>query len=603
MTKPELSTAGMAIAGALMLALGFALVLQGALPFLAAPTRAQALWTAGFAQSFVNDSLLSIFAENFGGPQPAPIAFGLAGAYPAGLLIASGLHPVDAYAATAALWLSVSLLSAWCLGLQLGVRPWLSVAAALLWISMPVIWAHAGYSMLSIGIALLPLYFLATYRVIGLNSGEALGGRIGTACLFLAICIIAVFMDGYSFMMFVVGSIILAAYVFVRMPQSRRHLLTFGFPLFAAGWILAYLLYAAYLGRLEFSPNSLKFLRGWGADVLFFVVPTKGIYWFWDAVGWSVARSDRDFFGDASVWTTTFCLPLVLAGAIAWFLTRSRNALATGFLLVALFGLYMSLGPSLKIASVRPEAMAQANSLPRSMPEKFAVAPTGSGWLSAYAPGFKNMRAAYRWIALAVFGFWALLLLLLAQIDSPRARAWSLAGMALLILFNLPQPARIASYAANRSMFFAIDRDLVDDMRGALRGGEEVAFLPYRNDFLVNYLAARLKLRTYNIGGDKNLEAARASWPPTMAEFQRGKIDPGFANRVVSLLTRQEADAVVLPYIDMLRAAHSWPAPLTFEQEMEPVLLELAASNLVTVERRKYYSVVRLAKTPPVPPD
>ena len=81
-----------------------------------------------------------------------------------------------------------------------------------------------------------------------------------------------------------------------------------------------------------------------------------------------------------------------------------------------------------------------------------------------------------------------------------------------------------------------------------------------------------------------------------MAQFERGHIDPGFANRVLSLLMRQEADAVVLPYIDMLRSAHSWPAPLTFKQEMEPILRELAESNLVNVERRKYYSVVRLSK-------
>ena len=100
----------------------------------------------------------------------------------------------------------------------------------------------------------------------------------------------------------------------------------------------------------------------------------------------------------------------------------------------------------------------------------------------------------------------------------------------------------------------------------------------------------------------KTWTLARESWPPTMAQFQMGEIDPGFANRVLSLLMRQEADAVVLPYIDMLRGAHSWPAPLTFKQEIEPILRELAASNLVNVERRKYYSVVRLSKDP-VPMD
>ena len=110
------------------------------------------------------------------------------------------------------------------------------------------------------------------------------------------------------------------------------------------------------------------------------------------------------------------------------------------------------------------------------MSAKFAVAPTGSGWLSENVPGFKNMRAAYRWIALVVFGFWGVALLLLAQTNSRRARAWSLAGVALLILFNLPQPARINGYVTNRSMFFAIDRDLVADMREALGPGEQVAF-------------------------------------------------------------------------------------------------------------------------------
>jgi hypothetical protein len=212
MTTPERGK----LSGALVLALSFALVLHGAVPFVAVPTLGQAVWTAGFSQSFANESVLTIFAKNFGAPMPAPITFGLAGAYPTGLLIAAGLHPADAYTMMAAFWLSVAFLGAWCLSVQLGVRPLMSVAAALLWLSMPVVWAHAGYSMLSLGIALLPAYFLAIYCVLTASSGN-LWRRAGTACLFVVACVVAIFMDGYTFMMFVAGSAILGMYCFARL--------------------------------------------------------------------------------------------------------------------------------------------------------------------------------------------------------------------------------------------------------------------------------------------------------------------------------------------------------------------------------------------------
>jgi hypothetical protein len=232
------------------------------------------------------------------------------------------------------------------------------------------------------------------------------------------------------------------------------------------------------------------------------------------------------------------------------------------------------------------------------MQEKLAVAPTGSAWLSKNVPGFKNMRASYRWIALAIFGFWALLLLLLARTDSRQVKVWSVAAMILLILSNLPHPSRWKTYVNHRHMFLAIDRDLVTEMRQILHPHETVAFLPYRNDFLVNYLAARLNIKTYNIGGDKNLEAARGGWPPVMRQFQMGTYDPSFADRVLLLLTSQEADTVVLPYIDMLWAAHRWPAPPEFQQDAEQTLREIASLSPMRVERRKYYAIVRL----PAPP-
>ena len=118
----------MLFAGALVLAL----ILHGAVPFVALPTLGQAVWTTGFAQSFINDSLFSIHANNFGQPHPAAIAFGLAGAYPAGLFIAAGLHPVDAYSIMAAFWLTLAFFGAWQIGLMFGLRHSFATLLALL---------------------------------------------------------------------------------------------------------------------------------------------------------------------------------------------------------------------------------------------------------------------------------------------------------------------------------------------------------------------------------------------------------------------------------------------------------------------------------------
>jgi len=166
--------------------------------------------------------------------------------------------------------------------------------------------------------------------------------------------------------------------------------------------------------------------------------------------------------------------------------------------------------------------------------------------------------------------------------------------LGVMIVSNLPHlQIKWIGDKANRNMFFQIDADLVSDMVGVLQKGELVAFLPYGNDFLVNYLAPRLDIHTYNIGGDKNLVEARKHWPRTMQLFQMNQIDAGFTERVLLLLARHEADAVVLPYIDMLWAAHNWPAPLVNKEKLAPVIAGLKASSSVSVNERKYYAVVR----------
>lgn len=579
---------------AFMLALVFVWVLHGAVPFRATPTLLQAVWAMGFSQSFINESIFSIHALNIGAPRPAAIAFGLAGVYPAGLFIAAGMHAADAYASVFLLWLTLAFWSAWRIALWLGASRPMAVLAAVLWLSMPVIWAHAGYSMLSLGIALLSFYFWAALKLFGrkIHSGAE---KTQAAALYFSACLAAVFMDGYSFMMFAVGSSMVAVFSFSRFSEMRSQLLGFSFPVHASGFALAYFLYAVYVGKTQFDPAPIEFFRGWGADLTFFAAPTLGFHWMWDALGLSVPRPRENFFGDESVWRTTFSLPLMVAGLIAWWRTRKQNALATAFLLVAAFGFYMALGPSLKINSTRPPEMIAAGQLDPAMPAALAVAPTGSAWLFGTLPGFKSMRAVYRWSALGVFALWVLIVLMLAR-EQDRTRSLAMLLVVFLVVSNLPHLDRNwKSATANRTMFLNIDRDFVDDMGKVISPGEQIAFLPYRNDFMVNYLASRLGIRTYNIGGDKNLFGAQKHWPAIMQQFQLGKIDADFADRVLLLLLRKEADAVVLPYIDMMWGALAWPAAPIYKKELAPVIEAFRASKHVSIEERQLYAIVRLA--------
>jgi len=386
-------------------ALAFVLTIQGAIPFLTAPTLGQAIWTAGFGQSFVNKSLFNIYAHNFGAPSPAAIVFGLAGAWPTGLFIKLGLQPIDAYTLMTGLWLTVAFSSAFAIGRHFLISRKSAILGALTWGTMPVIWANSGYSMLSLGFALLPFYLLTSiklFHISGRTSPQKRSPLTRTAILALTACLISSFMDGYSFVMFAIASSILGGVSFIQNPALRKFHLSFSIPVHLISFASAYFLYTHYVGKTEFEVDPLDAIRSGGVDLTFLIIPTKGTSWIMDALGASTSRSDRVFFGDTAVWTTTFSLPILLAAA--WAIARIRKQLSQSipFLLCLIFALYMSLGPSLKINSKKPIGQENLGSMPAS----FAICATGSGFLSQHVPGFKNMRCCYRWTALTIFCAW-----------------------------------------------------------------------------------------------------------------------------------------------------------------------------------------------------
>ena len=554
--------------------LALLLALYGALPFIATPTFPQALWTLGFSQSFANASMATIHAANIGAPQPAAIAFGLAGAWPAGLFIAAGLQPADAYAAMVALWLSVAFFGAYGLARLAGAAPALALGGAALWLTMPMVWAHADYSMLGLGFALLPFYFRCALPM--LQSGTQ-------AVLYPLACVVAVFMDGYSFVMFAAGASLLGAWLYWRIPERRRDLARRALPLHLASFGLAAGLYVLYVDAGSFPPMPLDAFRTWGLDLAFFAVPAEGQHWIPDALGWSAARSEERFFGDASIWRSTFALPLVLAALWAWWKVRGA-ALATGLLVALVLGFYLALGPSLKVHATHTPAEDG-----KTMSAAQALAPTGSAWLSTRVPGLRDMRSAYRWLALTVFSAWLLLMLWLAT--GTRA---PLVAAALVGLLNLPHPAeKWATGRHNREMFLRLDAELLHDLGRFVRPGERIAFLPWGNDVLANYLASRLAAVSYNVGGDKNVARAHRDWPQTLRQMPMGAVEPGFPAQALLLLARGEADAVVLPYVDLFWAAHFWPSPLAHAARLRPAIAAIERSGLARVTERGLYALVR----------
>lgn len=574
-----------------LISLVFILVIQGAIPFVSIPTLGQAIWTTGFSQSFANASIFSIHATNFGNPEPAPIAFGLAGAYPASIFIRLGLHAADAYSLMAAFWFSVAFLGAWKISRAFKLSPIFSALASILWLSMPIVWYHGGYSMLSMGIGLLPFYFLAALRIFQCFNDNN-HKPIQLVVFYFFVTITAIFMDGYSFIMFAVGSSIIGVFTIIRFPEHRRTILKFSLPIHILSFALACFLYISYIGKTQFVSPPLDFFRGWGIDLMFLAIPSKGVHWLWDTLGVSLARNGHEQFGDASVWASTFALPVIVAGIFAWWRIRKKSKLAAIFLIITLFGFYMGMGPSLKVNSVKPEWVKS----PR-MSQEYAVAPTGNAWLSEHLPGFKNMRASYRWSAIGFMGLWFLIVLLLSIEQTPLFRRVIVCCIILLIVSNLPNIKNRFNTSCNfRDDFYDIEKSFVEDLGKALHKRETVAFLPYRNDFFVNYLASRTEINSYNIGGDKNLAEARKHWPVTMTKFKMGQIDKNFVPRVILLLTQKEADAVVLPYIDLLWAAHDWPAPLKFKNQIKSIVNELRTNNFIEIDEREFYTVVRLIK-------
>lgn len=598
------------------LALSVLVIVYGAIPFFSVPDLGAAIWVSGFAKSFVNSGWPAIHAVNFGIPDHAPLVFGLADVFLQSTLMSFfHLHASDAYALGAVFWLALALWGSVRLGQLLGASFVESSFLSLVYLTLPIVWWHASYGSISFGFAFLPLYLYMGFNV-AYEASEA--PKISskwflTLLFFIIISLLSIFTDGYTYVMFYSACVVIWVFAYITNDSSRKILLIKALPIILISALSSYLLYTSYVGVTRFSPAPISFFRGWGVDLVMFLIPNRDVSWLWDTLGVSVMRSNAFFFGDTSVWATTYALPLLVVGGLGYRLSR-RHRFAVPLLVIVLVGFYFSLGPSLKINSLRPADITEEHIVQEPyMPENLAVTPTGSEFIYRHIPGFTNMRATYRWAGLMFTGLFGLTILFYLGLSSRGHKALTFGIIVLLIVSNLPSmPNRLSMGKSIRFKMQQIDRDFAT-LSNYIGTNKTVFFAPPGNDLMVNYLASMGNYRAYNIGGDKNLEIARQNWPELLRSFSMPRqvssilenpsnvrnLEACFNYKVGKVLHDRLTDFVVIPYFDLFYGTRFWPWPQNYvtsaKREFSTTIDHFKSDPSFLVKEEKLYTVISLS--------
>lgn len=587
----------------------FSLFANNLLPFFKLPTLGQTFWAVGFAQSLANGSLFTVHASNFGYPFGANISFGLSAVYPMSILIRLGFSPSNSYIVVFCLYLILSFISAYKISRYFKVDRYSSILLSLLWLLTPVVVQHANYSMLTLGVALLPFYFFTFLSAVNLCEHHSDSKYFIVSLLMCTgSSIVSIFMDGYTFVMLAVLNSFCLLYFLMAKGKRSAGLTIKLIAIHSFSLLFAYILYALFIGKTGYTPQQLSFFRSWGVDISFLFTPSFGISWLLDKLHLSIFRTENKYYGDSSIWRTTFLLPMLVLGFYLFITSKAikNKRILIVFFIVFMFSLYFSLGPSLKFMVVKPS---DESNLSPIIPDSYHLLSTGSGWISEHLPGFNVMRASYRWIALTFFAMWCLIVLLF----SLRKNHVSSSVLILLTIFiyipSLDNHFSGGNYYKNG--FNQVDTEVVNKLKPLVSPGELIAFVPWGNDFLTNYLSSVLDVKSYNLGGDKNLQQALGYWPDDFLKL-RGELTDTSLKYIVRLLSFEKVRAVIIPDFDMLWSAHVWPCkmsdtpvqtkliypdfncPDVTHSKLLPLINRLKKERYLDITQRELFTVVRL---------
>jgi hypothetical protein len=261
--------------------------------------------------------------------------------------------------------------------------------------------------------------------------------------------------------------------------------------------------------------------------------------------------------------------------------------------LVGALGPLLSLGPSLKVNNQhegeRPNPITSEWYL---MPEEDATVSLPTEWVFTNVPGVNLMRATHRWGAvtrMVVVVLSALALTGFARRDGKWRPAMAFAIAVVAVIEILPDiPHTLETNRENEQARIAFAEEVVQEFDEMTESRETLLFLPFGNAYLANVLVPAGEVRSYSVGGDKNVELAVAVQPDAVIALNR--------NRSVEAMKRAfeetTLDAIVLTRYRLRWDADTWP-PEDGRRPYLDGLAPLLESDSVEVDYGTWHAVIR----------
>ena len=510
----------------------------------------------------------------------------------------ASLEPLLAYQLTG---LGVLGLAGW--GVQglfraLGARPAWACIGALLFLSLPIVYAKSGYPLMMWGFALMPLVLWA--QVAGFRCERAWLSGV----LFVVPLTLALFQEPYSFVM----ALTFGGWWLLTQPLNWPHIRWGRALIRSVLWVgsvaVAVALYQRYLpeGTLT-DPMPLDFFRGQGIDVIAFMARHPDLFLLGPL--WGVgALEPWAFFTDGEMTAHSYfglTLLITLSLFVVWFKWwREQPALAVVLTLVG--ALAMALGPSLK---VNDRIAVEANGPPEvsqyMMPPEQTTLTLPHHILYTWPP-FKHMRSVSRWYLMVAL--MAVLMAVWVVQRLAQTPGWGRpAAVALGVLALVEYAPNVDNRLARASIFGAqydrLETELIGELRSLVGGESGVMFVSgerLKNEYFTTYLCARVGCTTFNASTDKALEAAIARWP----EARREAIMTAASARArATLLHTDTIQALIIPHFDMRWNSYTWPPDEATRQTMiETWVRPYRALDCALVTTGTWFSVIRAASTP-----